>query len=1835
MAVGGDSSFQWNKPDDSYSGRSKGCNSSSSSRKLRDCLSSFSKYSSSSSITITTTTTTIAEEVALTLDQEAGGVRKDDGAATTLVTPIHFSLHSSSLFPSSSTLFLSSSLPSLSLCPPPSPSPTVPPFPHSLTSKTSSNFMNQRPSSHSSQEKEEGETDSSYFSSFYSSSSFLLSLLLSLFRSPAVSSGRPSFSHHHNHNNTMFWLISIGLLLLSSDLLLVSGQQPYESTGGRPPTFHRGRGNDEDGSVSCYDHRGRGRKCTPDFENAAFSLPVEATNVCGMDGPQVYCLQVGVRDASKSCHYCDSRHAQFDHSPRLMTDYEGQGNWTWWQSETMLKDVQYPNSVNLTLHLRKSFDITYVSIRFHSSRPESFAIYKRTSEDGEWIPYQYYSSSCERTYGLRPNSIVTKNKEAKARCSDEFSDISPLSGGTVAFSTLEGRPSAHKFDTSEVLQDFVTATDIRITLNRINTFRDEVFGDPQVLRSYFYAISDIAIGARCKCNGHAKACEKTSDNRVYCKCEHNTAGISCEKCNSFYNDRPWKRATETDANECLECNCNGKSRECIFNQTLFDLTGHGGYCINCRDNTDGPACDQCKVNHFLKQPQHMCMPCNCNPTGSVSLQCDSEGKCRCKPGVAGQHCDRCQENFYEFSNYGCRACDCKVEGSLNNTPHCDTTTGKCRCKANVDGQKCDRCKNGFFGMEESNEFGCIACFCYGHSSSCQSATGFYGRSILSQFSNGRQRWKAADRTNKEIPLQFNAITKKIGVAGTGNEIIYFIAPERYLHNQRNSYNQFLSFKLQTSDDRARPSVMDVVLVGGNGQIISTPIYSQKNPTPNTKEQSYRFRLHEHQDYQWQPRLRSQDFIALLSNLTAIKIKASYNTDGTAFVDDVRLETAGYASGKPASWVEHCTCPDAYLGENCQSCSPGFRRDPPNGGSFARCIPCICNGHSDDCDVNTGRCICKHNTAGRNCEQCLEGFFGDAREGTSEDCKPCPCPNNGTCKQLDNKEVHCTNCPQGYGGDLCQVCLDGFYGDPTGRYGPRTPCKPCPCNSNIDLNAVGNCNRTSGECLLCLHNTAGFYCERCLPNYYGDALALPKGQCKACNCYSKGILHTGVYSCDPTNGQCPCQLHVEGLKCDKCSPGYWNLESGNGCESCRCNPIGSMDTNCDQITGQCKCKENIGGKRCDKCLPLHYGFSASGCKRCQCDLLGSEDQQCDDKGICKCRPTTTGDRCDQCQENKYNITAGCIDCPPCYNLVQQQVNEHRRSLADMRNYTEYIKTSPQLFNDTDFLMRMKKVNNSVTKLIKDARRIDTSNTTFGKQLDELKESISDVMDKCGLIAGSVGAADKDIRRTQDFIMQARDALNRAERERDRASDYINNEGMRALEEAKIATKRFGIRSEKMRSIARKSSIMAEQQMEEAKMAEKNANEAFNISQEALKTVRNTFKFSSKLGEEISKLKSMNQNNQNLMRQTEILSKNAKMKAEEALNKALEINRNIAKFNVSNINVDHLVKETEKIKKEADGIKKSLQETLNANEDMLRQVEEEKRKAKFVLDNALSKQQEADKLMSDIFKANTKAKEAVEKGEAILKEAQETLKTLKDFDKNVANNKKKAEKALNQVGNIKKMIRQAEEKTSESETALTGAKDDANEALEKAKEAKDMAEEASKDTTDFLKQAKETKARADSIANVSDSLSAQVKQMNATVNSMKESSADDSDAVKTAAEKASEAKSSATDALTKIKKALTTMEDINSVLVNLDSHKINTTHLDILEQDIIGVEDLMKSSDVDTQIAMIKRALKELSDTELNLSNDIVQLRADVKNIEAIKLSLPAGCFKPLNLEKNDG
>lgn len=132
----------------------------------------------------------------------------------------------------------------------------------------------------------------------------------------------------------------------------------------------------------------------------------------------------------------------------------------------------------------------------------------------------------------------------------------------VAFATLEGRPSAFRFEQSPILQDWVTATDIRIIFNKPSTFNEQLYAitdsnnitddisNDMIAKSY-YSMAELAVGGRCKCNGHASRCIYDKKGQYTCDCKHNTAGNDCERCKPFHYDRPWARATSESANACV------------------------------------------------------------------------------------------------------------------------------------------------------------------------------------------------------------------------------------------------------------------------------------------------------------------------------------------------------------------------------------------------------------------------------------------------------------------------------------------------------------------------------------------------------------------------------------------------------------------------------------------------------------------------------------------------------------------------------------------------------------------------------------------------------------------------------------------------------------------------------------------------------------------------------------------------------------------------------------------------------------------------------------------------------------------------------------------------------------------------------------------------------------------------------------------------------------------------------------------------------------------------------------------------------------------------------------
>ncbi|XP_053089113.1 laminin subunit alpha-3 isoform X2 [Pangasianodon hypophthalmus] len=147
-----------------------------------------------------------------------------------------------------------------------------------------------------------------------------------------------------------------------------------------------------------------------------------------------------------------------------------------------------------------------------------------------------------------------------------------------------------------------------------------------------------------------------------CSCPPEYSGDSCQRCaRGYYRERNGR---------CVSCACNGHSEDCD------ESTGR---CLNCQDNTAGDHCERCKDGYYGNAALGTCAICPCPlrlESNNFAVGCsDVSGRirCQCKPGYAGEKCERCAPGYFgRPEEYGGRCQPCNCNGNS-----CSPTTGVC------------------------------------------------------------------------------------------------------------------------------------------------------------------------------------------------------------------------------------------------------------------------------------------------------------------------------------------------------------------------------------------------------------------------------------------------------------------------------------------------------------------------------------------------------------------------------------------------------------------------------------------------------------------------------------------------------------------------------------------------------------------------------------------------------------------------------------------------------------------------------------------------------------------------------------------------------------------------------------------------------------------------------------------------------------------------------------------------------------------------------------------------------------------------------------------------------
>ncbi|XP_073731136.1 laminin subunit alpha-5 [Misgurnus anguillicaudatus] len=730
-----------------------------------------------------------------------------------------------------------------------------------------------------------------------------------------------------------------------------------------------------------------------------------------------------------------------------------------------------------------------------------------------------------------------------------------------------------------------------------------------------------------------------------CRCKPNVIGRDCSQCATGYYGFP----------NCRPCNCGTRLCEPIT-----------GECI-CPPRTLEPDCVTCQPQTFGCHPLVGCEMCNCSRPGITSqdITCDTNnGQCRCKNNVVGRQCDKCAPGFYGYPN--CRPCNCNEAGTEKEV--CDPFSGHCLCKENVEGSRCDRCKLGTFHLDPTNTKGCTKCFCFGATDRCQSSD--KRRNEIMDM----RGWVLLRSDRQEVPVSVHndqeLIEADLSDVPDVSQELHWLAPSAYLGDKVSSYGGYIRYRLHTQTMRgdaflpAETSRPDVILKGNQ----MTLVYMEREyPSPEDPHEGIVHLVEESfRHAQTGNSVSREELMMVLVALESLQIRALHSQSAQSVsLRAALLEGAeNLPSGRHANNVEICLCPGNYLGDSCQKCAPGYYRDT-KGLFLGKCVPCNCNGHSDECLDGSGICVnCRHNTAGDHCEKCQGGFHGNNTiDGHAVSCSSCPCPmqvasNNFAIRCVERRNLMQCLCMPGYAGSKCERCAPGYYGNPMVI---GSTCQPCNCNGNSDSNMLfSDCHPLTGECQSCMHNTAGVHCEICAPGFYGDALIAKN--CTRCNCSPCGTAH-----CDPHTGQCHCKPGVAGAQCDRCENGAFGFDSCTGCQKCDCDAAAALVQPCDPVSGSCSCQSGVNGPNCRQCAPGYWDYGPNGCKKCDC-----KGSRCDPRtGECHCGEGLTGKQCDTCVDRHSVPVQHGTDmyCEPCDNCVMvlladlDKINQLFESVTD--------------------------------------------------------------------------------------------------------------------------------------------------------------------------------------------------------------------------------------------------------------------------------------------------------------------------------------------------------------------------------------------------------------------------------------------------------------------------------------------------------------------------------------------------------------------------------------------
>ncbi|XP_026169484.1 laminin subunit gamma-2 [Mastacembelus armatus] len=797
-------------------------------------------------------------------------------------------------------------------------------------------------------------------------------------------------------------------------------------------------------------------------------------------------------------------------------------------------------------------------------------------------------------------------------------------------------------------------------------------------------------------------------------------------------------------------------------------------------------------------------------------------------------------------------------------------------------------------------------------------------------------------------------------------------------------------------------------------------------------------------------------------------------------------------------------------------------------------------------------------------------------------------------------VQTCSCPQGYEGQFCEMCSEGFRRR-TPAEGAFSTCEPCNCRG-------GSCDPLTGDCYSADETPGELICSQ---GFYRDPWR-PQ-TCVKCPCPEGVSCSLAAGSLVPRCDRCP--LGTTGPRCDVCQEGFYGDPAGGAgvqrpCRPCQCN--GHIDVSvagsCDRSSGECvKCVNNTMGRSCEVCVRGFYHSRATdACKPCNCDVQGSESVQCDDFGRCRCRPGFEGQRCQR------------SNCPACFIPIKTKVEAYASKLKELEILFSGPDGGLRPASSADMEVVLRAIEEQVNDLQDDTEELAEVEKNLQRRLSSISSSqleegqdIQDIANKADDIKQQQKTYRSKVAGIQALVEEMKLKLNKAKAD---------------LRSAEIPLGDAPLSPNRMSSLLQTALSLADKHNMKANTVEQTANEALGDSEKSLGLARTLMNKENKVKELIGDLKTMYD-------QTSARVKGLENQAIQLSGEARAESK-MADGMLKNIgNMERSIPWSLKGPMDAmvsrlDGLKGIVDQSVSGFEALQGGVQQNKASTEDLLAKGKAAQQGFNQLLDRVNVAKADTEGALQRINSNTKELDDALGALRGFDQQIDGSRALADTSIKRLPGISATIQQAVSNNAETMSLLGDVTEDFTSTQATVSLLEDAVNKLEgtigslpsytglvKDATKLNKEAKLLRSNAaDTATNLTFELDKARKL---------ESEAEQ------AAVGAAAAFNNAKQARDAVGK---TLRDINGLLANMNQPgAVDETRLRQLEDSLAGAQREVQGQlgprlrDMELQESAMRRRLT-------GINRDIDTILGDIANLEDIWESIPSGCYNNAPIEE---